>query len=565
MKVLTFPHGRQVTVRDVANLLGNHYPVHVIDVEHQEELEGWTLEDLVEYFEDEERLLLQHQKEFHSIKEQPTRNGRRRRKAAEEFLSKSTLQRPRVLNQISLEFSKTPLSEKFLSPQFVRDLDWIDHVWPRRRKTDGTLSRDVDEVYPNVQYYCLTSAAGCYTDFHVDFGGTAVWYHVLHGEKDFCLIPPTRENLAIYEDWLCRPDQASVFLPDLIPNPKQNVLRISLQATQTLVIPTAWIHAVYTPSDSLVIGGNFLHGLDISLQLEVHCIEARTRVQEKFRFPHFVPLNFYAGGYYLAKLRTGKISQREVDGLLELVDALDEWWKVQAKGDSQLQSGPTVVSAAEECAKRNQCKSVDDFLAELRKEIKRVITDGISPNPTAPVALPISSSDPAPVSSTNPPNSAPTQQQKIRLSLKGKPGSSITPKIVLSLPSDSTPSLQPLEPTQKVPGEENKFRIVVSSSKWNAAIPPKPKRPREDTEWIDDGATAEEEWVPGGAVAKAKRSSNASQARMNSMGMGRKPKRGATSAQSDTTTTTTTNKQKTPKAPPKPTTTSRQRLMKRFR
>jgi len=27
------------------------------------------------------------------------------------------------------------------------------------------------------------SVQGCYTDFHIDFGGTSVWYHILHGEK----------------------------------------------------------------------------------------------------------------------------------------------------------------------------------------------------------------------------------------------------------------------------------------------------------------------------------------------------------------------------------------------
>ena len=27
------------------------------------------------------------------------------------------------------------------------------------------------------------SVAGCYTDFHIDFGGTSVWYNILHGEK----------------------------------------------------------------------------------------------------------------------------------------------------------------------------------------------------------------------------------------------------------------------------------------------------------------------------------------------------------------------------------------------
>jgi len=30
-----------------------------------------------------------------------------------------------------------------------------------------------------VQKYCLMSVGGCYTDFHIDFGGSSVWYHIL--------------------------------------------------------------------------------------------------------------------------------------------------------------------------------------------------------------------------------------------------------------------------------------------------------------------------------------------------------------------------------------------------
>ena len=41
------------------------------------------------------------------------------------------------------------------------------------------------------------SVAGCYTDFHIDFGGTSVWYHILKGQKVFWLIPPTDANLKV--------------------------------------------------------------------------------------------------------------------------------------------------------------------------------------------------------------------------------------------------------------------------------------------------------------------------------------------------------------------------------
>jgi hypothetical protein len=37
---------------------------------------------------------------------------------------------------------------------------------------------------------------------------------------------------------------------------------------ETMLIPTGWIHAVLTPVDSLVFGGNFLHSLNITMQLQ---------------------------------------------------------------------------------------------------------------------------------------------------------------------------------------------------------------------------------------------------------------------------------------------------------
>lgn len=67
----------------------------------------------------------------------------------------------------------------------VRQIDWVDCVWPRHLKEAQTESTNVlDEMmYPKVQKYCLMSVKGCFTDFHVDFGGTSVWYHILKGGK----------------------------------------------------------------------------------------------------------------------------------------------------------------------------------------------------------------------------------------------------------------------------------------------------------------------------------------------------------------------------------------------
>lgn len=74
----------------------------------------------------------------------------------------------RLLNVISLEFSHTKLDNYVQSPSIVRNIDWVDVVWPKQLKeaqVDATNSLD-SMMYPKVKKYCLMSVKNCYTDFH---------------------------------------------------------------------------------------------------------------------------------------------------------------------------------------------------------------------------------------------------------------------------------------------------------------------------------------------------------------------------------------------------------------
>lgn len=52
------------------------------------------------------------------------------------------------------------------------------------------------------------------------------------------------------------------------------------EAFSVLCFPSlGWIHAVYTPVDSLVFGGNILHSFNVPMQLRIYEIEDRTRVR----------------------------------------------------------------------------------------------------------------------------------------------------------------------------------------------------------------------------------------------------------------------------------------------
>ncbi|XP_044202639.1 lysine (K)-specific demethylase 2Aa isoform X1 [Thunnus albacares] len=200
-------------------------------------------------------------------------------------------QRDKLYNVISLEFSHTKLENLVRRPATVDLIDWVDNMWPRHlkeRQRDSTNSI-TDMQYPKVQKYCLMSVEGCYTDFHIDFGGTSVWYHILRGSKVFWLIPPTPQNLELYENWVLSGKQGDIFLGDRA----SDCQRIELKQGCTFIIPSGWIHAVYTPVDSMVFGGNFLHSFNIPTQLNICNIEDRTRVPVKFRYPFYYEMCWY--------------------------------------------------------------------------------------------------------------------------------------------------------------------------------------------------------------------------------------------------------------------------------
>ncbi|KAL1953271.1 hypothetical protein VTO42DRAFT_3333 [Malbranchea cinnamomea] len=242
-----------LTVKTVSDLYGPHETVEVIDVKSQQgEDKKWTLQKWADYYYEAKSL-------------KPIRNV------------------------ISLEISQSPLGRLIRRPKIVRDLDLQDSVWPPELRAVGD--------YPKVQFYCLMSVADCYTDFHIDFGGSSVYYHILKGKKTFFFIPPKDKHLKKYEEWCNSSTQDTTFLGDQT----KECYRVDLSEGDTMLIPSGWIHAVWTPEDSLVIGGNFLTRMDYAMQIKVAKIEKDTKVPMKFRYPFFQKIMWYAALKYLAE------------------------------------------------------------------------------------------------------------------------------------------------------------------------------------------------------------------------------------------------------------------------
>jgi F-box/leucine-rich repeat protein 10/11 len=102
----------------------------------------------------------------------------------------------------------------------------------------------------------------------------------------------------LYEQWTLSGKQSDIFFGDLV----EKCGRVHLVAGYTFLIPSGWIHAVYTPSDSLVFGGNFLHSFAIENQLRIAQLEDSTRVPAKFRFPFYTEMLWYVLERYVYTL-----------------------------------------------------------------------------------------------------------------------------------------------------------------------------------------------------------------------------------------------------------------------
>ena len=272
---------RSTTIRDVARLVGPDTHVEVIDVKTQRSSRAWTLSEWADYFET------------------------------------PPAERAKLLNVISLEISGTPLQALVEAPRMVRDSDWFERDWPRDRRPRSEDSAK----WPKVQRYVLMGVQGAFTDFHIDFAATYVYYHVVWGHKVFLFAPPTAANLAAYKAWTSSARQESEWLGHAL----RDVTRADIRTGETMLIPAGWIHAVHTPCDTLVIGGNFLADYDVAMHFRIEALEIATRVPRKFRFPHLIRLAWYvAAGWHrrLAARPPPVLAPRVRDGIAQLCKRL---------------------------------------------------------------------------------------------------------------------------------------------------------------------------------------------------------------------------------------------------
>ncbi|PIC17430.1 hypothetical protein B9Z55_023672 [Caenorhabditis nigoni] len=171
--------------------------------------------------------------------------------------------------------------EKRLERVLIRKKDRVeeeleDELITEQRKEELTEQKKRIEqqmnTFPKYLKFVIVSMGGSFTKVHIDFSASSVFYHVFKGTKIFYLAQPTEENIKIYKEYETSVKTKKKWIVEAMENQWE---RLVIKAGMTAIIPSGYIHAVYTPEDSIVVGGNFLMEDQIARQFEL------SRVEEK--------------------------------------------------------------------------------------------------------------------------------------------------------------------------------------------------------------------------------------------------------------------------------------------
>ncbi|EGT53564.1 hypothetical protein CAEBREN_20648 [Caenorhabditis brenneri] len=287
--------------------------------------------------------------------------------------------RSAIYNLLSLEFDSLGqgLRDAFSVPEFVRRKSMINKLKAKltqkiqeiqtkmengdekeELKTKQSRLQTQIDTLPKYQMFLLLSMEGSFTDIHVDFSATSVYYHVVKGRKIFYVAKPTEENLRIYAEYEKTPlKEREEWIGETMTTEWQ---RLEIKEGQTAMIPSGFVHFVFTPEDSIVIGGNYLVEEYLEQQFELtvveeECVKINT-IQRGHMLEGFWDVMFsYTQNILIPELENGEHGLFEMGRIMQKYlkegqNLQKKWYSLDEKKEILKKLGELVL--AEPTAKR---------------------------------------------------------------------------------------------------------------------------------------------------------------------------------------------------------------------
>lgn len=235
----------------------------------------------------------------------------------EHFDSDRTLENISVVSKIDIFHTK--LLRLIKVPKIVKELDWIESVWPNDLSTD-----DFPFEKPKTAIYISFGDQASFLNFQIGMAGSSVWYYNMKGVRTFYLVPPSEENLKIFEEWSSRSSLEDQFYGDLA----DACYKLVVNEGEFLLIPGGWIFAEYVNKKSISVMGHFCHNFNVKTQVDCFEIQRRLKAINPAKFPNFEVLVWCAISNMLDVLQspTFKHSKlRIIDAAKATITILRKW------------------------------------------------------------------------------------------------------------------------------------------------------------------------------------------------------------------------------------------------
>ncbi|CAL2035437.1 unnamed protein product [Caenorhabditis brenneri] len=213
-----------------------------------------------------------------------------------EFLGeyvKDISMRPTILNNLTTQFYNQKLDKFFKLPSYVADRSMLEELKNALNvQKESDFTKKLLSLMPNYEKFLFLSLEGCFTDGHVDFAGSSVYNYILkassksggakmpslgsrrrclalfQGQKVFFFARPTKTNLDVYKRH--KLENSEIWIGEVLAGEWRYVV---LDEKDTIFIPAGYIHFVWTPIDSVMIGGNFLMDSELEMQFDIQKFE----------------------------------------------------------------------------------------------------------------------------------------------------------------------------------------------------------------------------------------------------------------------------------------------------
>ena len=218
-----------------------------------------------------------------------------------------------------IDITGTKLYRMIKTPRVLKQFDLVESSWPKPDSNEDFLFEK-----PKQSLFLSMGDSCSFVDFQIGMVGGAVWFYNMFGSRTIYLVPPTEENLKIYEERAKINNFDNRFFGDLA----NACYKLVTRENEFVIIPGGWIFSSYLNSKSISLMGEFCNVF--SLPVHVQCFEVQKRLKSlnTLRYPRFEVL-VWCAAEYVHMLLSSKEFQHKSNGLVDstksLVAILRKW------------------------------------------------------------------------------------------------------------------------------------------------------------------------------------------------------------------------------------------------